>query len=111
MGITDRIEGVSLKKQIREGKYEFSSPHWDNISNEAKELVQRLLTVNPEDRASCDEALNDSWMRMNHEDMDMRLKALGKDVVDLIEEKSKTGNIPDTQTLESSMPNTQNSLL
>lgn len=34
MGITDRIEGVSLKKQIREGKYEFSSPHWDNISNE-----------------------------------------------------------------------------
>lgn len=43
--------------------------------------------------------------------MDMRLKALGKDVVDLIEEKSKTGNIPDTQTLESSMPNTQNSLL
>jgi len=29
---------------IRKGKYQFSSPLWDNISTEAKDFISKLLT-------------------------------------------------------------------
>ncbi|KAI9253178.1 kinase-like domain-containing protein [Sporodiniella umbellata] len=101
---SDKKEGVSMKKQIREGKYEFASPYWDDISSEAKELVQRLLTVDPLDRASCREALESPWMLMNADYMEAKFEALGQDIVQMIEEKSKSENVPDTQTLEASGP-------
>lgn len=45
-----------MKEQIRRGIYDFPSPYWDSISEEAIDLVRRLLTVNPERRAKIQEA-------------------------------------------------------
>ena len=42
---------------IMEGDYEFLSPYWDNISNEAKDLISKLLVVNHNERYSAEEVL------------------------------------------------------
>jgi len=52
-----------LFKQIRRGDYEFHKDQWANISKEAKELVSKMLTVDPKKRITCDEVLAHSWMR------------------------------------------------
>ena len=41
-----------LYKMIREGTYDLTSEPWPNISDRGKDLVKRLLTVDPEKRIS-----------------------------------------------------------
>ena len=58
----DRYE---LYQQVIKADYEFFSPEWDTISNEAKDLIFRMLKVNPKERISIDEALNHPWIKGN----------------------------------------------
>lgn len=39
-----------LFQLIKKGKYTFPSPYWDDISEDAKDLVRKLLTVDPKNR-------------------------------------------------------------
>jgi len=56
--------GISeVYSDIRQGNYKFSHPAWSNISPAAKDLVSRLLTVNPEKRISSKDACNHSWFQ------------------------------------------------
>ena len=36
--------------RVKRGKYDFSSPKWETISKSAKELIDKLLKFEPEDR-------------------------------------------------------------
>lgn len=54
-----------LYKQIKKGQYTFPDPYWKNISAEAKDVVTRLLTVDPKKRATPDEILNHKWLAGN----------------------------------------------
>ena len=47
---------------IKESTYEFSSPYWDNVSEQAKDLIRKLLIVDPKQRLSCDEILKHPWL-------------------------------------------------
>jgi len=58
----ERIESLTAK--VAKGEFTFLSPWWDEISAEAKHCVLKLLTVNPRDRYTIDEFLNDPWIRM-----------------------------------------------
>jgi len=53
---------AQLYKQIKKGAYDFPAPYWDEISDEAKDLVKKLLTVNPQNRATPDEVLEHPWV-------------------------------------------------
>lgn len=53
-----------LLLSILKGHYTMPSPYWDNVSNEAKDLVQRLLVVEPRQRLTASEALNHPWLLM-----------------------------------------------
>jgi calcium/calmodulin-dependent protein kinase I len=44
-----------LFELIKSGKIDFPSPHWDNISNGAKDLIRNLLTVDPKKRYTADQ--------------------------------------------------------
>lgn len=47
-----------MLRNIMEGKYEFVSPEWDDISDSAKELVRKLLDTDPETRLTASQALD-----------------------------------------------------
>jgi serine/threonine protein kinase len=51
-----------LFKKIKRGEYEFHAEYWRNISPEAKNLITKLLTVDPDKRLSARKALEDPWI-------------------------------------------------
>jgi len=51
-----------LYEQIKAGNYEFPSPEWDTVTNEAKDLIRKLLRTNQQDRISATEALRHPWI-------------------------------------------------
>ncbi|XP_062423878.1 serine/threonine-protein kinase DCLK3 isoform X1 [Rhea pennata] len=48
---------------IKLGHYEFLSPYWDSISAAAKDLITRLLIVNPQKRYTARQVLQHPWIR------------------------------------------------
>jgi calcium-dependent protein kinase len=49
--------------KILKGKFTFSNPVWDTISDEAKNLITALLTKNPTRRLSAQQALEHPWIK------------------------------------------------
>jgi calcium-dependent protein kinase len=47
---------------VRAGRYDFDSPEWTQVSNEAKDLISRLLLLDPSKRLTADEALRHPWL-------------------------------------------------
>ena len=43
----------ALFKKIKKGKFEFDSPYWDHVSDDAKDLILEMLVVDPEKRCCC----------------------------------------------------------
>lgn len=43
------------------GDFDLEDEHWGKISYEAKDLIIKLLEVDPEQRIDLDEALNHEW--------------------------------------------------
>lgn len=44
-----------LFQKIKSGKYDDDDPIWDNISNEAKDLVAKLLTIDAKKRLTAEQ--------------------------------------------------------
>eukprot|EP00325_Prymnesiales_sp_UTEX-LB-985_P017093 CAMPEP_0174761330 /NCGR_PEP_ID=MMETSP1094-20130205/109220_1 /TAXON_ID=156173 /ORGANISM="Chrysochromulina brevifilum, Strain UTEX LB 985" /LENGTH=184 /DNA_ID=CAMNT_0015967277 /DNA_START=797 /DNA_END=1351 /DNA_ORIENTATION=- len=53
----------ALFDQILLGRYEFSSPWWDNISQQAKDLVNKLLVVDHKKRMTASGLMSDPWIK------------------------------------------------
>ena len=49
--------GTSLKQRILNGQFGFPSPYWDDISENAKHLIRRMLSVDPKRRINAKEAI------------------------------------------------------
>ena len=49
-------------QQIRQAHYTFEAPEWKGISTDAKKFVRALLTSDPEQRLTSEEALMHPWM-------------------------------------------------
>ena len=68
-----------LRQQISSGNYSMSSPQWDLVSEEAKDLIRNMLQVNPSLRYTADDVLNHTWVhscsKLSAED-DTKSKAL-----------------------------------
>lgn len=52
---------AGMKTKIRAGEYQFPSPEWDNVSHEAKSIIQKMLTVDPSKRVTIDWILRCDW--------------------------------------------------
>jgi len=48
--------------KILRAEYDFPSPDWDHISEEAKEFIKALLVLNPNDRPSAKECIESPWI-------------------------------------------------
>jgi serine/threonine protein kinase len=49
--------------QIISGKFEFPEPYWSKISENAKDLIRKLLVVNPNKRFTAKQALDHPWIK------------------------------------------------
>ncbi|XP_012693409.1 phosphorylase kinase, gamma 1a (muscle) [Clupea harengus] len=49
---------MMMLRLILAGKYEFNSPEWDDRSDTVKDLISRMLVVNPAERYTATDALN-----------------------------------------------------
>ncbi len=47
---------------IKMGGHKYEDSQWENVSTQAKNLVDRLLTIDPKKRISAEEALMDPWI-------------------------------------------------
>lgn len=56
-----------LLLSILQGRYTMPSPYWDSVSEEAKDVVRRLIVVEPSERLTASEALNHPWFQMEEE--------------------------------------------
>lgn len=45
------------------GKFTLEEPEWDEISHDAKDFVSKLLTFDPNDRISAEDALQHPWIK------------------------------------------------
>merc|ERR1739846_312412 len=53
---------ANLFAQILKGEFEFDSPYWDDISEEAKDFIRSLMCVNVDHRLTCEAALDHCWI-------------------------------------------------
>ena len=51
-----------LFRKIKQGQYEFHPEYWGSISPDAKDLISRLLTVDPNRRITATDALRTPWI-------------------------------------------------
>ena len=54
-------DGPFYNCQTFSGEFEFDSPYWDDISEEAKAFIRALMCVDVEKRLTCAEALQHKW--------------------------------------------------
>ena len=57
---------AQLFERIKKGKYEFLKPYWDPVSDVAKAFIRRMLVVDPRERATTSDLLNDPWLSEPH---------------------------------------------
>lgn len=51
-----------LYEQIKSGDYSFPSPEWDSVTPAAKELINRMLNLDPAKRITVKDALAHPWV-------------------------------------------------
>ncbi|KAJ2724904.1 serine/threonine protein kinase [Coemansia sp. Benny D115] len=60
---SDELAPPCMRDQILNGVYSFPSPYWDTVSDEALNLVNCMLQVDPRNRITVEEALEHPWLR------------------------------------------------
>jgi len=55
-----------MLRNIMEGKYSFDSPEWDCITETPKDLIRKLLVVDPSKRLSVDEVVRHEFFHAVH---------------------------------------------
>ncbi|KAK3730270.1 hypothetical protein QZH41_016452, partial [Actinostola sp. cb2023] len=51
-----------LYMQIKAGSYDYPSPEWDSVTKEAKDLIDKMLIIDPRRRITASEALKHPWI-------------------------------------------------
>ena len=54
-----------IMERVAVGKYDLESPPFNKLSKSSLDLIKRLLTMDPDQRISAEQALNHPWFREN----------------------------------------------
>ncbi|CAM9621592.1 unnamed protein product, partial [Hapterophycus canaliculatus] len=49
-------------RAIKMGHFRFHEKYWSEVSDDAKDLISKLLTVNPDERITASEACEHRWL-------------------------------------------------
>jgi serine/threonine protein kinase len=56
-----------LFRKIVSGKYEFDEDEWEGVSDDAKDLVRRMLVLDPEKRITASAAVRHDWLKASRD--------------------------------------------
>ena len=59
----------TMFRKIVNAEYEFHAENWAEVSEEAKDLIRGLLTLDPRKRLTVDQALEHPWLRKSREEL------------------------------------------
>jgi serine/threonine protein kinase len=59
------VDEYELAQLILLGELDFATEQWDAVSDAGKEFVHKMIQVNPQNRISIEDALNDPWITGN----------------------------------------------
>ncbi|KAE8611920.1 hypothetical protein XENTR_v10012637 [Xenopus tropicalis] len=62
---TGQAISPGMKKRIRMGQYEFPAPEWNDVSQEAQQMIQHLLKTDPTERMSITQFMNHPWINQS----------------------------------------------
>jgi len=62
-------------EQIMKADFDFPDPYWTEISTEAKDLISKLLVVDPKTRYTAKQALEHPWVKKLGQDKPLNIKA------------------------------------
>lgn len=58
-----KADNEAIMKKVEKGKYDISKGIWKTVTKEAKDLIKKLLTYDPDKRISAEEALQHPWIQ------------------------------------------------
>jgi calcium/calmodulin-dependent protein kinase I len=64
-----------LFEKIKKGEFAFLRPYWDPISDKGKDLIRKMLTVDPRHRITCDECLQHEWLKATADELQTQLES------------------------------------
>jgi len=59
---------LNLFINIQQGKFEFKEKEWEDISDDAKDLIRKLLVKNAQERLSAEDVLTHAWLKTKNTD-------------------------------------------
>lgn len=59
----DGPDDNTILKKVFEGSYSMATPEWKTVSDDAKDLVKKMLVMNPKDRISARGCLEHKWIK------------------------------------------------
>ena len=65
-----------IMKKVKLGKFNFNDPVWKSISDQCKDFISKLLTLDQNSRPSAEQALEHPWLKQAH---DAIINSLDKD--------------------------------
>lgn len=82
-----------IMSNVLKGEFAFDSEEWVGVSNDAKNLITKLLTKDPKKRITAEQALKEPWitknMKLKGNAKDLSLPKLSKDVLQKFTSKQK----------------------
>lgn len=60
-------------QQILQANFQFHHEYWDGVSTDAKDLIRKLLNVDPEKRITSEQVLQHPWMTGRGDDLSQKL--------------------------------------
>ena len=78
-------------KEVEKGVYDFPKEEWDQVSQEAKNLVQKMIEIDPAKRISALDSMQDVWIK-THETKTKSDKVLAKNVLSNMKKFKKNQN-------------------
>ncbi|CAD8138169.1 unnamed protein product [Paramecium octaurelia] len=65
-----------LYQRIQAGVYSFDEPEWKEISEDAKDLIKKMLVTDPDKRISAQDALQHEWIKITQKEKKLNHKSL-----------------------------------
>jgi serine/threonine protein kinase len=89
-----RGEGEDCLERIRYGQFSFHRKYWSHVSDDAKFLIEAMLTVDVQERITAEEVLESDWIMSARDEDEQERRRKKKNNKDVKSKKKSSGKKP-----------------